>query len=176
METMRGAIGNLVFRLRNGKVIVARKPETAGRSFSTNQLAHLERFRQAASYAKAALADGVLRPIYESASKVKGIAAFPLAVGDFLNAPTVDAIVLDGYTGKSGGQIVIRASDDVAVASVSVTIRNSKTVLEQGAAVLEQGFWRYTAHTNVDPASGSIAIDVTAMDHPGNRTTATAVK
>lgn len=167
VETLRGAIGDLVFRRRNGKVVVARKPETAGRSFSTNQLAHLERFRQAAA---------TLRPIYESASRVKDIQPFPLAVGDFFNAPTVDAIVLDGYTGKPGEQIVIRARDDIAVASVSVAIRNGVTVLEQGAAVLEQGSWRHTTQTLVDLTSGSVTIEATAADHPGNRTTATATK
>jgi len=176
LENMSGAIGDLVFRRRAGRVIVARKPEYTNRHPSASQLAHAERFRQAAAYAKAALADAILRPIYDAASKEKGVQPYPLAVGDYLNAPTVDAIVLDGYTGKAGEHIGIRASDDIEVVSVTVSIRTEKGAMEHGGAVLEQGVWRYTTRSNMDLASGSVAIDVTVMDRPGNKTTKTEVK
>lgn len=173
---MSGAIGELVFRRRFGKVIVARKPEYTEREKSPLQLAHAERFRQATSYAKASLGDPVLGPIYKAASKEKSIQPYPLAVGDYLNAPTVDAINLDGYTGKAGEAIVIRVSDDIAVVRVTVTLRNEKGTTEMGEAEFTQGSWRYITRAELDLSSGLAAIDVTAMDHPGNKTTKTAVK
>lgn len=173
---MSGAIGDLVFRRRLGKVIVARKPEYTEREKSPLQLAHAERFRLATSYAKAAIGDPVLGPVYAAAAKEKHIQPYPLAVGDFLNAPTVDAINLDGYHGKTGEEIVIRASDDIAVVRVTVALRNEKGTAEIGEAVLTQGSWRYVTQTDLDLSSGLAAIDVTAIDHPGNKTTKTAVK
>lgn len=177
MENMSGKIGDLVFRRYEGEVIVARKADTSGRIATANQLSHQERFRLAAVYAKASLGDATLRMLYENAAKEKNKPAFALAVGDFLNAPSVDAIDLSGYTGKVGEKIIIRASDDIEVINVTVAIRSSAGgVLEQGAAVFEQGSWRYTAQTAIDLASGSFAFDVTAVDRPGNKAMKTQVK
>jgi hypothetical protein len=176
MENMSGAIGDLVFRRRAGQVVVSRKADISGRVLSAGQLNHMERFRQATFYAKASLADSSVRPIYETLAKTKDKPAFALAVGDYLNAPSVDAIDLAGYTGKAGEKIVIRASDDIEVIAVSVAIRDSKGVVEQGSAAFEQGYWRYTTQTAVDLAAGSVAVDVTAVDRPGNKTMKTQVK
>ncbi|MFT3870782.1 MAG: hypothetical protein QM715_20205 [Nibricoccus sp.] len=176
VEKMSGAIGDLVFRSSGDNVVVSRKPEHKPREKSPAQLDHTERFRLATSYAKAALGDSVLGPVYASAAKEKHIQPYPLAVGDFLNAPTVDAINLDGFHGKAGDAIVIRASDDIAVVRVTVTLRNEKGTTEMGEAVFTQGSWRYVTRADLDLSSGLAAIDVTALDHPGNKTTQTAVK
>ena len=177
MEKMSGRIGDLVFRRYEGEVVVARKADTSGRIPSANQLSQQERFRLAAVYAKAVLGDATQRVLYETAAKEKRKPAFALAVGDFLKAPTVDAIDLSAYTGPAGDKIIIRASDDIEVVSVTVAIRISEGgVLEQGAAVFEQGSWRYTAQTTQDLGSGLLAIDVTAVDRPGNKTVKTQVK
>jgi hypothetical protein len=177
MENMSGKIGDLVFKRYEDEVVISRKPNREGLVPTTKQTAHQERFRLAAVYAKASFGDAVLRAVYETAAKEKNKPAFALAVGDFLNAPKVDAIDLTGYTGKVGEKIVIRASDDIEVVSVTVAIRSADGgVLEQGAAAFEEGSWRYTAQTALDLASGSFAVDVTAIDHPGNKTLKTQVK
>jgi len=173
MDNISGAIGDLVFRNCAGNVVVGRKPDTSGRVQSAAQRNHVERFCQGAFYAKSALADPQVRPVYEAVAKAKGKPAFSLALGDYLNAPSVDVIDLDGYTGKAGEKLVIRASDDIEVVAVTVAIRGDKGVLEQGSAVLDQGCWRYTTQTAIDLAAGSVAVDVTAADRPGNKTTKT---
>jgi hypothetical protein len=177
MENMSGKIGDLVFRRYEDGVVISRKADTSGRVQTTGQLNQQERFRQAVVYARASLADPTLKPIYAAAAQKEGKPAFALAVGDFFNAPKVDAIDLAGYTGKVGEKIVIRASDDIGVVGVTVAIRSDAGgVIEQGAAMFEQGYWRYTAQTALDLASGSFAVDVTAIDRPGNKTTRTLVK
>lgn len=177
MENISGKIGDLVFRRYEGQVVIARKPDTEGRVQSASQLGHQERFRLAAVYAKAMLGDPALRAVYEAAAKLKNKPVFALAVGDFLNAPTVDDIDLRGYSGQVGEKILIRATDDIEVVSVAVAIRNAAGgVQEQGAAVFDQGSWRYTAQTAMTPLPVSFAVDVTAMDRPGNKTVKTLVK
>jgi len=176
MEKMSGKIGDLVFKRFQDEVVVARKPDRTNVVLTPAQAAHNERFRQATVYAKASLADPVARAVYEAAAKEKGKPVFALAVGDYLNAPSVDFVDLAGYTGKVGEKIVIRASDDIGVASVDVVIRSTNATLEQGAATFEQGSWRYTTQAAVDLTAGSIAIDVTATDRPGNRVTKTQIK
>lgn len=177
MENMSGKIGDLVFRRYEGKVVIARKPDTSGRVLTANQLSHQERFRLAAVYGKAMLGDPISRAVYEAAAKQKNKPVFALALGDFLNAPTVDDIDLRAYTGQVGDKIVIRVSDDIGVVGVTVVVRNSDGgVVEQGAAVFEQGSWRYTAQNTVTQPVGSFAVDVTAMDRPGNKTVKTLVK
>lgn len=177
METMSGKIGDLVFRRYEGEVVIARKADTCGSVLTAGQLGQQERFGQAAVYAKAVLADTALRPVYEKVAKEKRKPAFALAVVDFLNAPSVDVIDLAGYTGKIGEQIVIRASDDIGVVAVTVTIRNAASeVFEQGAATFEQGSWRYTTQATLDLTAGSLAVDVIVVDRPGNKTTKTQVK
>ncbi|MFT3781029.1 MAG: hypothetical protein QM790_03370 [Nibricoccus sp.] len=176
MDGMSGSIGELVLRNRNGRTIVARKPQKSNRPHTPAQLAHFERFRLAASYAKASLADPVLSAVYEAVAKEKEVQPYPLAVGDYFNAPTIDGVYLEGYTGKAGQQIVIHATDDVAVASVAVAIRNGDAIVEQATAVFENGAWRYTTRVNMDVVPGTTAVDAVAMDHPGNKTTRTVVK
>ncbi len=177
MEKMSGKIGDLVFRRYEGEVVVARKADTSGIIPTPVQVAHRERFRLAAVYAKASLSDEVLKVVYEAAAKEKSKPAFALAVGDFLNAPMIDAIDLAAYTGKAGEKIVIRASDDIDVVNVTVAIRNAEAgAFEQGTAVFEQGSWRYTTQITLGTASGSFAVDVTAVDRPGNKTMKTQVK
>jgi hypothetical protein len=96
--------------------------------------------------------------------------AFVLAVADFLHAPSVDEIDLTGYTGRPGGTIVVRASDDFEVVQVSLVIRaGDGTLVEQGPATLESGAWRYTT-TVAAPVGAPVVVEVTACDRPGNKT------
>ena len=69
------------------------------------------------------------------------------------------------------------ATDDIGVAGVSVTIRNTtdNSIIEQGVALEHAGKWRYPA-TAVAPAGMSLTIEVTATDRPGNKIVKTANK
>ena len=76
-------------------------PDRTGIVATPNRLAQQERFRPAAVYGKAALADPESRELYEDAAGKRGIPVFSVTLSDFLNAPAVDEIDLSTYTGKA---------------------------------------------------------------------------
>ena len=178
LEAIQGKVGDLVFKRFEGHEIVSRIPDRTGIVPSADQLAQMEKFRLAALYGKAVLADPVTKQVYEDASARKGVPAFALTVGDFLNAPAVDEIDLSVYTGKTGDLIRVRASDDVEVSGVTVAIRaQNGDVLEQGATVWSPavGRWTYTATTTLAQGQ-AVSIEVSATDRPGHRTTKTQAR
>lgn len=176
LESVRGKVGDLVFRKRNGTMFIARKPDAGNRVFTEAQKAVQERFRQAAIYGKMVMADAQARATYEQAARKKGHPIFSLMVGDFFNAPSVDEIDMTAYNGEVGNTIAIRASDDFDVVGVTVAIANaSGDPIESGAAVkstVDSGRWVYTTSTSV-PEGTPIRVEVTATDRPGHKTTRT---
>jgi hypothetical protein len=171
-------VGDLIFKRWEGEDIVSKMPNRTGIVPTANQLAQMEKFRLAALYGKAVLADAETRAIYEDASDRKGIPAFALSVGDFLNAPAVDEINLESYTGQTGEVIRVRASDDMEVKGVTVAIR------AQGGGLLEEGpatwaaataTWNYTTTTNLTPGQ-AVSIEVSATDRPGHKTSKTQTR
>lgn len=178
LEGVRGKVGDLVFKRYGEDVIVGRVPDFSGLEPTATQQAHRERFRLAALYGKAALANPATRALYEAKARAKGQPVFSLTIADFFNAPVVDEIDLSAYTGKAGERIRIRASDDFEVAGVEVDIRDiNGTVLERGAATRGSSGteWTYTATTNL-PVGQPVSIEVTATDRPGHKATKTETR
>jgi hypothetical protein len=88
-----------------------------------------------------------------------------------MHPPVVEDVELSGYTGKKGETIRISARDDLAVATLRLTVRDrSGTILEEGAAVqVKAGLtWLYVAQTDV-PGGQIVQIQATATDHAGNK-------
>jgi hypothetical protein len=175
LEAIQGKVGDLVFKRYQGEEIVSRMPNRTGLVPTVNQLAQMDKFRLAALYGKSVLADPVAKQVYADAAAEKGIPAFALSIGDFLNAPAVDEISLAAYTGQIGDKISVRASDDVEVQGVSVAIRaQGGAILEEGAAVWTPGTatWVYTATTALAQGQ-AVSIEVSATDRPGHKTSKT---
>jgi hypothetical protein len=167
-----------VFKPYHDEVILAHRPDFAGLTPTEQQAARRERFKLAVRYGDAVPAYAEKRAVYDAASKAKGIAAFALTVGDFLNAPAVDEIGLSGYTGKAGETIRIQASDDFEATGVAVGITDpSGAVLEQGPATRAgaDAAWTYQTTVNL-PVGQQVSIEVTAADRPGHKTTKTPVR
>lgn len=168
IDQLSGKVGDLVFRTYGGDTIVARTPDLSGVEPTPGQVAQRARFRDAAFYGRVVLADPPARAFYETVAANRDQPLFSLIVGDYLNAPEVDAIDTAAYTGAVGDPITVRAHDDVEVTEVGVTIvDDSGAELESGAAVADGGRWRYDAQTAV--ASGTeVTITARALDRPGN--------
>ena len=176
LQRVRGKVGDLVFKRYNDGVIVARKPDLTENPPTEGQAAQRRQFKLATLYGRTVLADPVKKAVYEATAKAKGIPAFALTVGDFLNAPTVDEIDLSGYTGKTGETIRITASDDFEVTDVAVSITDAGgTVLENGPATAQNGAWNYTTTTDLT-AGQPVSIVVTTTDRPGNKGTKTQAR
>jgi hypothetical protein len=64
--------------------------------------------------------------------------------------------------------IGVRARDNFEVLGVKVRIKDlAGNVLEEGAAVVEEAHWVYTAGLEV-PAGQTVVIEATATDHAGH--------
>jgi hypothetical protein len=167
---LSGKIGDLlVFRQVDGKTIVSKMPEQS-KEVSEKQKAHRRRFQQAVIYAQAVTATDEGKAFYRTAKKDR--TPFNAAVADFLNAPDIEHIDLSGYTGVTGDQIRIMASDDFAVKSVHIQINSADgSLVEEGEAVsdITGHFWTYTAMRDNNNLTGD-RIVVTACDYPGNIT------
>ena len=166
---LSGKIGDLlIFRQKDGQTIVAKRPQQSGK-VSDKQLEQRARFQQAIFYGKTAIESPETLALYKAAT-TKGLTPFNVAVADFLNAPDIVHVNLSGYAGNVGDKILVDATDDFAVTSVTVKIVNENGTVEEGQAEHGVGYrWTYTAtQENTDTATSKIV--VSATDMPGNVT------
>ena len=168
LEQIHGQVGDLVFKRYEDQVVLARKASTNQQEPTPAQMAIRERFRAAAQYGKMVMADSALKALYATAAKAKKKPVFSMTVADYFNAPSVTAVTLNGYTGAANETITVNAYDDFEVMAVTVTLANEGgSVLESGAAVVENGRWTYTTTTAVTPGT-TVTVTATAVDRPGN--------
>src|SRR5690349_21065672 len=86
-----GAMGDMVFKKRNGKVYVSIKSQGT-KDPSEAQLAQRKVFRKAVNYAKSVMADETARAFYQALCLDKDTTAFALCVGDYLNIPEIEEL------------------------------------------------------------------------------------
>jgi hypothetical protein len=170
VDGYRGSIGRLVFKKYKGRTIVGKKPVRTSEP-SPAELARQERFKEAVAYAKSVLGDPAARAFYQPIALQRDISVYALAVGDFLKLPTIKPLNLTKYKGQIGDTIAIRATDDIGLADLDVTIvAQDGTPIEQGKAVetgTGSGKWTYTATASV-ALGADIFIEVKGIDHAGN--------
>ena len=93
-ESVRGAIGGVVFKQYGERTVISRRPVFRNRRFSEAQLGAQERFRQATLYAKRLMADPRAREVYEKEAREKGKPILSLMIGDFLHATLQSPIAI----------------------------------------------------------------------------------
>lgn len=128
------------------------------------------KFRDSCYYAKEAIHDTALRPIYESMAG-EGRSAYNMAMADAQKPPTLSDLKAKGYRGIPGNTIDVRAEDNICVAKVSFTIYSADGAeIETGEAIPYRYAWRwrYTVRSVNSKIKGSI-IRVVAEDLPGNQ-------
>jgi hypothetical protein len=81
---MTGKIGGLSYRWMYGKQTAMKTPDMSNVKWSKAQKANRQRFKEAISYAKRAMAEPKVRAHYEKAAKKKDRQPFRVAVSDFL--------------------------------------------------------------------------------------------
>lgn len=124
--------------------------------------------REAATYASFA----GLQKAYTNREKKTDVAAYLHAVADWFCGPKVLEIDIDGWTGRQGQVIRVKAKDNVGVSRLTVEIRDADgNLLESGEAEhLSAGssWWRYTTQSRIDTKPCFPCIEATAWDLPGN--------
>ncbi len=162
--------GMLVFRMVGDKTVVSTAPLTS-KAPTPAQKKQREKFQQAVLYARAQMANPLIKAAYEARAKSTGAPnAYNVAVSDFFNKPAIEAIDVSNYSGKKGDTICIRVTDDFKVEYVIVEITNDRGV-EKGNAVKQANEldWLYTAADDNVGLKGS-KVMVKAYDMPGNET------
>ncbi len=171
LQGASGMLGSqLVYRNVDGQTIVSSRPVGRGMA-SEDQKRQNKRFKYATVYAKNAIADDVLGPIYSAATarlaRIKS--AYILAVTDYLRAPEIGDIILPG--GAAGSQVLVEAYEDPHLAKVAFDIiGEDESVIASGEATpTDNGIqWEFTLTHDI-PEGGSIV--VRAYDLPGNVST-----
>ncbi len=174
LEALVGALGDVVVKRYGRKFVIAKKPVFTDRVFSAAQKQNQGRFREAAKYAVTALSDGETSEAYLEEARRCGTTARSVAVRDFLNMPRVEDIDLRAYDGQAQKKILVRATDDVGVTRLDVTISDQQgNMLEQGSGEPLAGkIWKYT--TTVPVSRGTtVNVGATAFDRPGHSGTMT---
>lgn len=178
VKHMHGHLGKMVFKERMGEDIVAEKPDQVNQPNSPAQLQQRDNFRQAAAYAKGALADTATRAAYLARANELHSSPTAVAVRDWMLWPKVTTVDLSHYNKHVGDAIFIAAQDDFEVTRVTVAIEDSThTPVESGAAAFDaaSGSWKYTATVDASAQSG-LTVKATASDRPGHTGTLTATK
>jgi hypothetical protein len=84
VQSAKGKMGNIVFRrAHTGGMTITKLPDMSKVKWSRAQKAHRQRFKQAVTYAKAAMADQIVSKVYEKAAVKQKKRPFDLAVSDY---------------------------------------------------------------------------------------------
>lgn len=129
--------------------------------------AHETAIRESTTYANFART----RDVYITQAKRMGVTPYSIALVDWFEAPKVLEINVDGWTGKIGHSIRVKARDNVRVVRVTVVIRDAgENVLEMGEATQAEpgsAWWNYTTKSVVKMTPFPV-VEATAYDLPGN--------
>jgi hypothetical protein len=171
-KSHKGKFGkDFVFRTRDNVSIMAHPAKKSNKVPGESQIAVRRRFKMASRWAKQALADPDTLAFYQSVSD--GMKTpYVMAVADYMRPPQVGSIDTSRYSGNIGDRIIVDATDNIKVKSVTVAIKGKDGIMiETGPCVedLEADKWHYTATVNVPDLAGVIisAVALDTPNHPG---------
>jgi hypothetical protein len=119
LEGLSGRVGDVVFRIRDGRTFVARRPVRGPAKAATGARGEtISRFKQAVAFAREARH----KPAFRSLSRMlRGYSPYHLAIQDFLSMPVIERVDAAGV-GPTGGSLVIEVSEKIEVRSVEVRL------------------------------------------------------
>ena len=167
LQGASGMLGSqLVYKTVNGETIVSTKPVRTVEA-SESQKNQQRKFKFAISYARQAITDATLGPIYEEATARKRniSSSFQMALTDYLRVAEIGE--LDFGSGTAGNPILVEAIKDPKLDRVEVAILSSDSmVMSVGEATpTANGIqWSYVLPSDL-PANGKV--EVRAYDLPG---------
>jgi hypothetical protein len=166
-----GAFSNhwITHKTYSGKTIITSPPLFSDREDFIESMKPAQAAMLAATtYANFAKA----QPAYLEKELEIGITAYNLAIADWFGSPKVLEINVDGWAGKPGQSIRVKARDNVKVARVAVVIRAAQgDVLEMGEAAqveADSAWWNYTTQSALLMKPFPF-VQAIAFDLPGNR-------
>jgi hypothetical protein len=141
MQGISGALGTLLFRNVQGRIIVSARPSALSRSRklrqSPVQKLNRDRFREASRYAKQMMSDPAMSEHYwQIARKLKLPNGYTAAIADYMRKTKVESVNTKRSLGKAGGRILITArKKDFPIAKINVTLTTKEgKEIEKGRA------------------------------------------
>jgi hypothetical protein len=133
LEGLSGRVGDVVFRIRDGRTFVARRPVRGPARAATGARGEtISRFKLAVAFAREARH----KPAFRSLSRMlRGYSPYHLAIQDFLSIPVIERINAAGV-GSAGGSLVIEVSEKIEVRSVEVRLLEGRGGTNPGAILL----------------------------------------
>ncbi len=170
---LSGLLGeNISVRKVRGRVVITNHRPRPNKEVTPARAAVLEKFREAAQYARQQTSLPASRELYQKGITSRFRSAYSVAMGDYLSAPKVHFIETMDYRGNIGDTIAVKATDVFMVTGVKVVINaGNGTVIEEGEAGPDQlkiNTWSYQA-TKANPSLHGTTIKAVAFDRPGNK-------
>ena len=129
-------------------------------------------FLEASQYAVHQMKNPASKAEYATGITRNKHCAYNVALTDCLTPPKIIYIDTKKYLGNPGDVILVKATDDFKVASVSVSIVVRGKILEDGNATpypRKPKLWRYIV-TTANSKLSSTKVSASAKDKPGNKT------
>jgi hypothetical protein len=163
---------SITIRKVNGSVVITNRPKKKRGPPTAKELAHRARISEAAKYASSISDNPAMLALYATGMRKKNDSPQSVAIGDFMNPPTVKSIGVNKNLGVIGNIIRVNAVDDFQVIKVTITITDADgVVIEQGEAndISKEllNHWEYKAVTA--SSLKGMKIEAIAYDRPGNQ-------
>jgi hypothetical protein len=108
-RTLRGAIGDLIFRQYNGKTVVSVRPVYKNETNTDGRRQLRGRFRDATMHASNAMEDPKKKAYYQQkAQQLKLPNAYTAAITDYLRKAKVVAMTRSSFSAKKGDEVIIK--------------------------------------------------------------------
>lgn len=172
IQGLSGSPGKFTFHQHPHRMVAYVAPAPGQTLAAAELLAERTQFQQAHKYAKAVQHQPEIWAQYQAEATLRRCAPMGLAIADYMQAPVITDVWLQGYQGQPGDAIRIEVSDGFRVAAVQVSITNGDgEQVESGPAVFMPAIsdWLYQALIANLALKGS-CIRIEARDLPGNCT------
>lgn len=165
-----GLLGNkITVENKRGKSIVVIPRKSSKQPPSQKQISSRRNFISAARYAVNVLKDPDMLERYAAKADAKR-SPYVIAVTDFFKPPVVTSVDTDGYTGKTGSVIRVRAFDDFELKEVTVAIAGPDgAAVEKGTCAQDpvSGLYDYTCTKTIASLAG-VTVTAVARDYPNH--------
>lgn len=169
-QTLRGAVGDLIFRNYNGKTVVSMRPVYKNQSNTEKRRHARGKFREATVFASEAMLDKKLKAYYlQKAKQLKLPNAYTAAITDFLRKAKVTVVSRSGFAAKKNEvvRLIVRKSV-FRISRIMVVLYNSAGVAVREDSLSRTDYQRNFAYEFKDdvPDFGWMKI---VTDEPENR-------
>jgi hypothetical protein len=170
IDAIRGHMGNVVFRVRNGIQEMYGMPKKSEKAPSPAQIAQRLLMKLANQWAKQLKTNPAMRAFYETMAVEKHFTnAYHAAISHYLTNPNIREVDFSDYLTQAGDTIRFKPTAWLEVKSVNVILKDARgEVLENGSAQKDtRGWWTYIVQeSHADSPAALVVFEICDdLDH-----------